>query len=162
VLQDPGGADAPLLGLGPGQVALVAFVYRSCTDTNGCPAALGALKRLDRLLAERPAVAARAHLVTVSFDPVHDTPAEMAELRDRMAPRGDWRFLTAPGEAAIEPVLADFGQDAVRDPAQELRIEHVLKLFLVDASGRVRNIYSAGFLDPRILLHDVLTVLGEG
>ena len=38
-------------------------------------------------------------------------------------------------------------------------IRHVLKVFLVDGERWVRNVYSAGFLDARILLHDTQTVL---
>ena len=41
------------------------------------------------------------------------------------------------------------------------RIAHVLKVFLVDGEGRVRNIYSTGFLDLRLLLADLETVLGS-
>ena len=88
----------------------------------------------------------------------------MAEFRRHFAPDGRWRFLTAPSEAEIAPVLGDYGQD-VRPPLgdeQEAggRLSHVLKVFLVDGDRRVRNIYSAGFLDVRILLHDAATVLG--
>ena len=41
------------------------------------------------------------------------------------------------------------------------RLRHVLKLFLVDANGAVRNIYSTGFLDLRLLLNDLETVLAS-
>lgn len=149
-LLDEQGRAAPLLGLAPGEAALVSFVYLSCPDA--CPAATAALGRLDAALAERPALAQRVQLVTVSFDPANDPPARMAALRASLAPRGRWRFATAASDAAIEPVLADFGQDATRT--------HVLKIFLVDDAGRVRNIYSTGFLDVRLLLADLETLLG--
>lgn len=38
---------------------------------------------------------------------------------------------------------------------------HVLKVFLVDARGFIRNIYSTGFLVPAVVVNDVTTVLGE-
>jgi hypothetical protein len=50
-------------------------------------------------------------------------------------------------------VLADFGQDT--GPS------HVLKIFLLDGERRVRNIYSTGFLDVRLMLADLETLLGE-
>jgi cytochrome oxidase Cu insertion factor (SCO1/SenC/PrrC family) len=104
-------------------------------------------------------------LVTVSFDPVHDTPKAMAELRGRMAPRTGWRFLTAASEEELRPVLEDFGQDAVplqtRAGSDAALFQHVAKVFLVDADGGVRNIYSAGFLDHRLLLRDVETLLAK-
>jgi protein SCO1/2 len=80
-----------------------------------------------------------------------------------MSPRGDWRFFTAPSDAALEPVLRDFDQDALRvvtEAGEETsQIQHVLKVFLVDGRGDVRNIYSTGFLDERLLLNDIETVL---
>jgi cytochrome oxidase Cu insertion factor (SCO1/SenC/PrrC family) len=150
-LLDEQGRPAPLLGLAPGEAALVSFVFLSCPDA--CPAATAALASLDAQLAERPALAKRVQLVTVSFDPANDPPERMAALRASLAPHGRWRFVTAADEAAIEPVLADFGQDA--------RPSHVLKIFLVDGAGRVRNIYSTGFLDVRLMLADLETVLGR-
>lgn len=162
-LVDTSGAAAPLLGLAPGQVAFVSFVYSRCGE--GCPAALAALQRLDRLLAAEAELARRVRLTAVSFDPEHDTPATMARLREALRPRADWRFLTAPGSAQIEPVLTDFGQDALRlvdaDGAELELFRHVLKVFLVDAGGSVRNIYSAGFLSPELMLVDARTLLSE-
>jgi hypothetical protein len=89
----------------------------------------------------------------------------MASVRQRMRPAGDWRFLTAADAAEIAPVLSAFGQDAlplVDERGQELGLfRHVLKVFLVDARGGVRNVYSAGFLSPELLLVDARTVLLE-
>jgi cytochrome oxidase Cu insertion factor (SCO1/SenC/PrrC family) len=147
---DEAGREAPLLALGAEEAALVSFVFLSCAAA--CPTATATLARVDAALAERPALAGRVQLVTVSFDPARDPPARLAALRDSLAPRGRWRFATSASEAAIAPVLADFGQDS--------GAAHVLKIFLVDGERRVRNIYSTGFLDVRLMLADLETVLG--
>ena len=159
----PDGARAPLLGLAPGQVALVSFVYRSCPDA--CPAVLATWKRIDAALADRPDLDGRVRLVSVSFDPGRDTPKEMGTLAHALAPRGDWRFLTPGDGAELAPLLADFGQDATPLVDAEGRptgiVRHVTKAFLVDARGDVRNIYSTGFLSVEILLNDAETVLRD-
>ena len=120
------------------------------------------LSSLDRDLAERPELAARVELVTISFDPARDTPEAMGRYRRALSPRGRWRFLTAPDAAGIVPVLDDFGQDAtvLRTAAGKDTglLRHVLKVFLLDADGRIRNVYSTGFLDRRILLNDLITL----
>jgi cytochrome oxidase Cu insertion factor (SCO1/SenC/PrrC family) len=158
-LLDETGKAAPLLAWKPGEAALVSFVYLSCPDA--CPTATATLAALDAKLAERPALARRVRLLTVSFDPARDTPERMAALRRGLAPRGRWDFATAASPAAIRPVLDDFGQDAAPLPDDQAeRIAHVLKVFLVDGEGRVRNVYSSGFLDVRLLLADLETVLG--
>jgi cytochrome oxidase Cu insertion factor (SCO1/SenC/PrrC family) len=156
------GLPAPLLELAPGGAALVSFVYLSCPDA--CPMATAVLQRVDRQVAGDPRLAGRVSLVTVSFDPARDTPAKMAAFRASAAPRGRWRFLTSAGPDEIAPVLADFGQDGLAAPAggeAASPVSHVLKVFLVDGAGRIRNVYSTGFLDPRLLVNDLLTVVGE-
>ena len=155
---------APLLGLGPGECALVSFIYLSCAEA--CPLSTATLHHLDRALAVDKELAHRVQLVTVSFDPSRDTPEKMAALEGRLMPKGRWRFLTADGPDTLAPVLADFGQDAVWIPAADEtpasdRLRHVLKVFLVDEHHDVRNVYSTGLLDPRLVMNDVRTVLSE-
>lgn len=162
-LLDPEGRPAPVLDPAEGGLSFVSFVYLSCT--HACPAATAVLQQLDRRVSQDPRLAGRVELVTVSFDPARDTPAAMARFREQLVHRGRWRFLTASSPEAMAPVLEAFGQDAMPllaadgDPTGKLR--HVLKVFLVDDANRVRNIYSAGFLDPRVLANDALTLLGE-
>jgi cytochrome c peroxidase len=164
-LLDSAGERAPLLGLAPGQVALVSFVYRACSDADGCPLALAVMQRVDAALAALPDLAPRVRLVTASFDPDHDRPARMRELRESLQPRADWRFLTAADARELAPVLADFNQDVLRlrdasgEPSPRMR--HVLKVFLVDHHGAVRNIYSTGLFDLPLVLNDVRTVVDE-
>ena len=162
-LLEPDGAPAPLLGLAPGQLALVAFVYLRCADAHGCPLSLATLQRVDRALAGRPELRGRVRLVTVSFDPETDDPEAMGRIRHHLAPRGDWRFLTAPDTASLAPVLADYGQDAVprwtADGSKPEAFRHVVKVFLVDDARRLRNVYSTGYLDHRVVLRDVETLL---
>ncbi len=159
-LLDPDGGPVPLLEAG--RVAVVSFVFLSCG--HACPQATATMQRLDRLLAER-GLDAGVGLVTVSFDPQRDRPEQMARQREALQPKGRWRFLTAPDQAGIDEVLRDFGQHVGvwlgPDGEATPQLDHVLKVFLVDAAGGVRNIYSTGYLDPRLMLNDVLTLAGE-
>ncbi len=152
---------APLLGLEEGQVAIVSFIYRNCADANGCPAVLSLLRRLDRELARDEKLAGRARLVTASFDPARDTAEKMDELRGLLKPRGDWRFLTTHNEVQVEQVLGDFDQDVLllaTEDGEASVFAHLVKLFLVDDSGHVRNIYSSSLLDWRLVLNDIRTL----
>ncbi len=165
VLLGTDGREAPLLELTPGNFAVVAFVYLGCHDAAGCPLLLATLQQTDRKLAASPELRGRVRLATVSFDPARDTPAAMASLREHLAPQGDWRFFTGRDEAMLLPVLEDFDQDAVpalvREGEAEGALRHVAKVFLIDGERRVRNVYGSGFLDARILLLDLETLLRE-
>jgi len=163
-LLNASGERVPLLDIQPGGCAVVSFVYASCPDAGGCPLVLASLRRLDRTLASNRDLASRVQLVTVSFDPVNDTPERLAILRKHLKPIGEWHFRTAGSDREIRPVLDDFGQDALRLVAAEDGkslgvIRHIAKVFLVDSDLAIRNIYSTGFLDYDILLRDIETLL---
>ena len=161
-LLDVDGRETTLFALTAERIAVVAFVYTTCVEALGCPVSHAVLYRLDRTLADDPALAARVRLVTLSFDADRDTPERMAAERRRYDPRADWRFATTRGGAELQALLDDFDQ-----PVAKLRFEdgtwsglfrHVLKVFLLDPRHRVRAIYSTGFLNQELVLNDVKTL----
>jgi protein SCO1/2 len=111
----------------------------------------------------------KVRLVTLSFDPEHDTPAAMrAYAGGRATERGrgvPWYFLTTRSTRTLAPLLEGFGQD-VRitrslSSGSPRELSHVLKVFLIDRDGIVREIYSSTFLHPRTVLNDIETLLKD-
>jgi len=164
-LLDTAGKATRLFALTGDRVAVVAFVYTTCTEAQGCPVSIAVLHALDRALAADAALARRVRLITISFDPDRDTPTHLAAVRRLHNPRSDWRFATTRDEAELAPLLADFDQPVAKlryaDGTWTGLFRHVLKVFLVDREHRVRNVYSTGFLNPALVLNDVRTVLQE-
>lgn len=164
-LLDSSGKPVSLRALTAGKVAVLSFMYTSCADVGGCPLAAAVLQQVDRLLHERPELAKRVTLLSVSFDPERDTPARMAEAREALSPRTNWHFLTSATPADLQPVLADFNQPVAKlwqeDGNWSGLFRHVLKVFLLDADHQVRNIYSAGLFNAHLVLNDIETVLLE-
>jgi protein SCO1 len=160
------GRAADLGALLRGRVTVFSFIYTRCPDL--CPIATLRLADLHGLAAGDAALAGRLQLVSMSFDPAYDTPAVMqgygAAWRSTAAGAPDWHFVTAPDEVRLAPVLAAYDQAVATLPAEgegEPGLAHVLRVYLVDAEGMVRNIYSLDFLDPRLVLGDVRTLLLE-
>ena len=63
-----------LMGQGP---LLLSFIYTSCSDVNGCPLATHVLSKTSSKLKADASIADRLRMVSLSFDPEHDTPAVM-------------------------------------------------------------------------------------
>jgi protein SCO1/2 len=64
----------------------------------------------------------------------------------------------------LQPILDAYGQavDKKRNPNDPTGpLNHTLRVFLVDAAGNIRNIYSSGTLDPRLVLADIQTLMME-
>jgi protein SCO1/2 len=163
---DENGGTFDLADFYTGRITVLAFIYTRCGDI--CPVASLQLSLLQDLAAKKPEVAHQMRLISMSFDPEYDTPkvmAEHAEVWRSQAPEApDWLFLTAPDREAVAPILAAYDQTIApkRDHNSSTgQFYHIFRGFLVDASGRIRNIYSLDFLDPRLVLNDIQTLLLE-
>jgi cytochrome c peroxidase len=164
-LLDSSGQPTNLDALKRDRLAVIAFVYTTCAEAAGCPLAEAIMQRLDRRLADDPALARRVRLLTISFDPERDTPARMASIRDAFSPKTDWAFLTTAGDRQLTPLLDDFGQPIAKlyyeDGTWTGLFRHVLKVFVLDERNQVRNIYSTGLLNPELVMNDVRTLALE-
>ena len=163
---DHDGRESTLFEEFDGKISLLSFIYTSCNDADGCPLATGLLFEIFHASEQSPELAANTKLVTLSFDPSHDTPAMMKvygqsaledEKRDK---KMQWRFLTSSSNDQLQPILDKYSQ-AVNLAKDNETINHLLRLYLIDRKGRIRNVYGLGFMDPRLLLADIETLLME-
>lgn len=150
-----------------GAITLLSFVYTYCSDPIGCPLAYATFDAVKRKVLADPTLRGRVRLVSLSFDPDNDTPDAMQAYGAANAtdPRLPWHFLTTYSARWLAPILADFGQDVEvevdsRGAPTRMRT-HMLKVFLLDARGRVREIYSVAFLHPQVILNDIKTLALE-
>lgn len=156
-----------LSSLTAGRITVLSFIYTRCGDARACPYAASVLNHLQRESVSDPALAKNLQLVSMSFDPEHDTPARLAEyariVRDSEAGCA-WRFVTPRSLSETTPILAAYGQ-AVNKRSDTRSgagpFNHTLRVYLIDRERRIRNIYSSGTLDPRLVLADVRTLLLE-
>jgi cytochrome oxidase Cu insertion factor (SCO1/SenC/PrrC family) len=163
VLRDAAGRQVRTQAITAGKVAVISFIYTSCPDRLGCPLASLALQNLQMRLKDE-GLYDKVALLSISFDPGRDTPAALAKYaRVYGADPRLWWFMTAPSARVLEDVLESYGQD--RAPVYDERgrftgrYRHVLKVFLVDQEGYIRNVYSAGFLVADLVVNDIKTVL---
>jgi cytochrome c peroxidase len=152
--------------IGPDKVTVLSFIYTSCSDVNGCPLASYVLSRVQARVLREPRLKAQVRLLSLSFDPTHDTPATLARyaqsfVRDDF----DWQFLTTSGDAALEPILDAYDQWMQRDYDAQGHplgsMSHILRVYLIDGQRRIRNIYSVSFLHADVVVNDIESVIGK-
>lgn len=166
VVLDAQGRQRRLATLTRGRITLLTFFYTYCTDAWGCPFAYKTMVGLREQLTAR-GHADRVRFVSLSFDPTHDTPEALRLYGAHLQPdRGlQWAFVTARGMAELLPLLEDFGQDVRVERDGRGRptrtINHMLKLFLIDRHGVVREIYALDYLHPAMMINDIETLLLE-
>lgn len=145
---------------------ILSFIYTHCDDINGCPLATYVSSQVQNRLLDYPALKDKVRFVSLSFDPVNDTPRVMAEYGKNFTREDfDWKFLTTAAEKDLDPLLAAYDQSILRakDAAGNATgsISHILRVFLIDRQKRIRNIYSTSFLHPQTVINDLLTLTGE-
>ena len=144
-----------------GRIAVLSFIYTTCSDINGCPLATHVLRGVQDRLLDAPSLHGQVRLISLSFDPERDPPPVLARYGGYFkAPGFDWRFLTTRSQAELAPVLDAYGQWVIRDPEQGA-LSHLLRVYLIDRERRIRNIYSVSFLHADTLLNDIRTLLME-
>jgi cytochrome oxidase Cu insertion factor (SCO1/SenC/PrrC family) len=166
-LLDPQGKSVRLAELTRGRITVMSFIYTRCAAAKACPYATGVLMQLHRASAEDAALARKLRLVSMSFDPANDIPERMAAYSALASSRptaAPWHFVTTRSQAELQPILAAYDQavDRKANPADPTGpLNHTLRVYLIDAAGRIRNIYSSGTLDVRLVLADVRTLMME-
>jgi len=150
-----------------GALTLLSFIYTYCTDPIGCPLAYATFDTIKRRALADPALRGQVRLVSLSFDPLNDTPEAMRAYGGEHARSTElpWHFLTTYSTKFLKPILDDFGQDVEieldANGAPTRARAHMLKVFLLDRQGQVREIYSAAFLHPEVILNDLRTLVLE-
>ncbi len=153
-----------------GRITLLSFIYTYCSDPVGCPLAYATFTQLRAKLLANPALANRVRFVSLSFDPVNDTPDAMRNYAGELALPVNgfrWHFLTSRSISELRPIIAALGQDVSLQTdasGQPTRFyNHLLKVFLIDSNGQIREIYTTAFLHPEVMLNDIKTLaLEEG
>jgi cytochrome oxidase Cu insertion factor (SCO1/SenC/PrrC family) len=158
------GRAAPLSRYTRGNITLLGFIYTTCSDPDGCPLAYRVFDALKETFTARAELHGKVRFVTLSFDPARDTPQVMKHYAGSRAVEKEnglrWYFLTTRSSRELMPLVEGFGQD-VRVTRHGRELSHVLKVFLIDRGGDVREIYSSQFLHPEVVLNDIKTLLLE-
>jgi protein SCO1/2 len=112
--------DAPLLDvwgkrvrlsqevIGP-RIAVVNFIYTSCTTV--CPVSSASFQQLQRRLGAR--LGKEVVLVSITVDPLRDTPQKLREYAGRYEAREGWAWLTG-AKPDVDAVLKGLGAYSAR------------------------------------------------
>lgn len=155
VLIDQDGQSKGLADL-RGRALLLDFVFTRCPGP--CPILTSTHVSAERLLS--PALREKTHFVSISIDPLRDTPEDMKRYAGvRGADLDHWTFLTGP-PSEVQQVLSAYGVGTTR--TEDGEIEHVVATFLIDGDGRIVKRYLGLDHEPEQLAADLEAVVAGG
>jgi len=141
-----------------GKTLLLTFIYTRCPLANFCPLVTRHFAVIDRQLAADPALYAKTHLLCVSFDPDHDTPARLRAYgaqyigSDAKNAFIHWDFAVPTKPELLE--MAKYFDVGITHGADDT-ITHTLSTTLIGPHGKVVQFYPGNEWTPDRVVADV-------
>jgi protein SCO1 len=146
------GTPLPLSSLRGHRVALT-FIYTRCPLPDFCPLMDKYFQQVQAAVKKTPQLA-DVRLVSVTLDPVFDTPAVLATHAQRLkADPAIWHFATGARDA-VAAFGRSFGVTAAPD-ADPAVLVHNLRTAVIDPDGRLVKAYSGNMWTPAELIADL-------
>ncbi len=134
---------------------LITFIYTRCPLPDFCPLMDQNFATIQRAVAKDATLRGRVSLISITFDPDHDTPAVLAEhARHLEADPAVWTFLTGDRKT-IDRFAARFGVGVLRSGQPDGQITHNLETALVGPDLHLIRVYSGNDWTPRSVLADL-------
>lgn len=141
-----------------GKELLITFIYTRCPLPNFCPLVTHNFATIEKKVASDSGLRTRAHLLSVSFDPEHDTPERLraygAQYIGSDAPGAfaHWDFAVPKG-ATLKEMALYF--DVGLTPGEDGTINHTLSTTLIGRDGKVVHFYPGNDWTPQQVLTDM-------
>jgi protein SCO1/2 len=126
-----------------GRVTLLDFIYTHCTDA--CPLLSATFQEAQRKLADDKLLGSRVMLVSLSVDPLHDTPVVLAEYAQQFkADPSGWKMLTGDWDQVYDVVSGFKVGTRPPRPAADApvpggaELTHTTRIVLIDPRLQVR------------------------
>ncbi len=134
-----------------GEAVAVTFIFTRCPLANYCPLMSTHFLAVQQELSKE-GTAKKWHLLSLSFDPAHDTPDKLQDYaKIHGADASCWTFATGkPG--VVTNFGAGFGLTARYD---EGLLNHNLRTVVIDAKGRVQHIFKGNEWTPQELVWEL-------
>jgi protein SCO1/2 len=142
-----------------GSTVLVTFIYTNCPMPAFCPLMDKHFADVQKKLKDDPSLQGRVHLVSVSFDPILDTPPVLKQHSLKVgADLQMWTFLTGDRDE-VDRFASRFGVSVARSTSDQRDITHNLRTAIVDRDGKLVKVYIGNEWTPEQALADLKSVI---
>ena len=145
--------DSLRLGDYRGQTLALTFIYTRCPLPNYCPKMSEAFATLQPQLREQ--YGTDVQLLSISFDPAHDTPSVLRDYAARYTDRRDtWTFATGD-TTTVQRATRLFGVHTEPGTGDRGELLHNLTTAVVKPDGRVHRLFRGSDWTPEDVLQAV-------
>jgi protein SCO1 len=147
-----------------GKVLVLTFIYTRCASSQFCPLMSRNFAQLDQMLAADPALYAKTHLLSISFDPKYDTPAVLRSYGGAYTGRYSketfqhWDF-AAPSQATLASVLQWF--DVAANTSKGNVVTHSVSTAVIGPDGKIRAWYPSNAWTSQQAFKDIQQIVSK-
>ncbi|MGA9389358.1 MAG: SCO family protein [Candidatus Sulfotelmatobacter sp.] len=140
-----------------GKTLLLTLIYTRCPFPDFCPRVAHEFSEIDRQVRADPARYGKTHLLSISFDPVHDTPKVLRAYGFSCAGSTDpalfthWEFSAIPQKEL--PEFADYFALTYKEEGG--LITHSLSTAVISPDGRILKWYHGADWQANDILDDI-------
>jgi len=140
-----------------GKALLLTFIYTRCPLPDYCPLMSANFAQIDKALQQEPALFAKTHLLSISFDWQHDTPGVLRSYGAAYTERYSdekfehWEFASGSADE-VKAIAKFFG---LQYEAKSDQIVHSLVTAIISPDGKIDRIYSGNEWRPVDVLTDL-------
>jgi protein SCO1 len=141
-----------------GKTLAVTFIYTRCPIPTFCPMMDRNFAAVQKRAADDSTLRGRVKLLSVSFDPAHDTPAVLRAHASKVGANSEaWSFLTGDRDR-IDRFAARFGVSIVRDVKSPIDVTHNLRTAVIGPDGRLTQVFTGNDWTPAQLVEALKSV----
>ena len=138
-----------------GKTLLVTFIYTRCPFADYCPRVTSQFAEINRELRKDTSLYEKTHLLSISFDPTHDTPKVLRTygagyMKEKRPEFTHWEF-AVPSASELPEVAKYFGVSYVEDGGL---ITHSLSTAVIGPDGKIFKWYHGNDWKTSDLLKD--------
>jgi protein SCO1 len=143
-----------------GHAVALTFIFTRCPLPDFCPTLDKSFARLQEQVKADKALAANVRLLTVSFDPEHDTAAVLLKHAARLGADPEmWAYVTGK-VAAVDAFGRHFGLSVERKGRDD-GLTHNLRTAVVDPAGRLVRVWRGSDWAPEEMVAELRKSIGR-
>lgn len=146
-----------------GESVLLTFIYTRCPLPDFCPAMSARFSVIEEKLQKNKEAIGKTHLLSISFDPRHDTPKVLYDYGSSYLEGSGkqdfhhWEF-AAPPEESLKDVAAFFGLIYLPD---ENQIAHSMSTAIISPDGKIYKWYGGNDWQTSEVMTDLINSSGH-
>jgi protein SCO1/2 len=154
---DQDGRARAIVSFRPAAV-VATFIYTSCPMPTFCPLMDRNFAAIQKALSANPALAG-VHLLSVSFDPITDTPPVLKKHAEKLGADPErWTFVTGDRDE-VDKFASRFGVTLSRNLKDPIDITHNLRTAIIDPDGKLVKTYTGNEWTPDQVIADLKPVV---